>query len=433
MKPEKNNTFCTYPFFQIALKDWNKGQIYSAAPCCNSIRPENIDPLNLEDQISTLTHEEIFNSDVMKELRQNMIKGKRHDACTTCWKMEDAGITSYRLHSKSEIITEEMLLDPKLTCIDFSFGENCNLRCRMCQPSLSNKLRIDYKNFYKLKLDTTGIQGFELNDEFDDRVKWLEEKSENEVLYWSEESWQFNNILDNITKIKKLKAAGGETTLTKPFLRFIDKAIEGDHAKNVTLMFHTNATKFTDDLLDKLIQFESLELNFSIDSYGKNYEYVRFPMTWNALDKSLKNFFERTKQSNVKVRIQFTNVLSVLNAFNIHEIYSYWQEIKNMYPHIIFDFWVDFIWPEKKYINVKFLTKELKIELINYYTQTFKNHTYPIKHIIEYLEKNLNFEINDQNRKDMLREILLFDKSRNQDYKDYLDHRICKFLETEIK
>lgn len=434
MKPEKNNTFCAFPFFQLALKDWNHGAIYSAAPCCNSIRPENQDPLLLKNQLRTFTHEEIFHSPVMKELRNSMLEGKRHSACTTCWKMEDSGVESYRMHSKTDYtLTEERLKDPQLTCIDFSFGDNCNLRCRMCQPGLSNKLRIDFKQFNKLKVDTSGIEGFEFDEQKRDRIDWLKEKSENEVLYFPEQSWQWTNILNNIHKLTQLKAAGGETTLTKPFLEFIDKAIEINHAKNVKLMFHTNATKFTDNLLEKLSQFKALELNFSLDSYGKNYEYIRYPMTWTALDKSVKNFFEQTKHSNTKVRIQFTNVLSVLNAFNMHEIYNYWKEIKSLYPHASFDFWVDFIWPERKYINIKFLSKELKLELIDYYKQTFEGYDYPIKHIIQYLEKNLNFEITDQHRKDMLREITLFDQVRSQNYKDYLDPRICKFLETEIK
>lgn len=434
MKPEKTNTYCNFPFFQIALKKWNEGSIFSAAPCCNAIRPGHDDPLELNDKISELTHEEIFHSSVMKDLRQSMLDGKRHSACTTCWKMEDNGIQSYRMHSFADYeITDKHQEDPQLTCIDFSFGDNCNLRCRMCQPGLSNKLRIDYKHFKKINADTNDIEGFERNVQMEDRQHWLKDKSEHAVLYWPEQSWQWENILDNIHKLTQIKAAGGETTITKPFIEFIDKAIEVDHAKNVSLNFHTNATKFTDDLLEKLRQFKALELNFSIDSYGKNYEYIRYPMTWPALDKSIRNFFEKTKDSDIKVGIQFTNVLSSLNAFNIHEIYNYWKEIKSLYPHSNFSFWVDFIWPERKFTNVKFLSKEIKLELIDYYTKTFEDYEYPISHIIQYLQTHLDFKVTDQHRKDMLREIVLFDQARSQHYRDYIDPRICKFLETEIK
>lgn len=434
MKPEKSNTYCHFPFFQVALKKWNEGKIFSAAPCCNAIRPGHDDPLELNDKLGEMTHDEIFNSPIMKELRQSMLNGEKHSACTTCWKMEERGIESYRMYSNADYeITDTHINDPQLTCIDFSFGDNCNLRCRMCQPGLSNKLRIDYKYFNKINADTNDIEGFERNVGMDDRINWLKDKSEYDTLYWPNQSWQWDNILDNIHKLTQLKAAGGETTITKPFLEFIDKAIEIDHAKNVSLNFHTNATKFTDDLLDKLAQFKALELNFSVDSYGKNYEYIRYPMTWPALDKSIRNFFDKTKTSNTKISIQFTNVLSSLNAFNIHEIFNYWKELKDTYPHANFAFWVDFIWPERKFINVKFLSRELKLELINYYTKAFEEYKYPIKHIIQYLQTHLDFEVTDQHRQDMLREITLFDQARSQNYRDYLDPRICKFLETEIK
>ena len=53
MKPLPNNTFCYYPFYQLALKYWKKGTgIVQAAPCCNSQRPNNnFDPLQLEKKL----------------------------------------------------------------------------------------------------------------------------------------------------------------------------------------------------------------------------------------------------------------------------------------------------------------------------------------------------------------------------------------------
>jgi len=430
MKPEKDNTFCYYPFYQIALKKWDDSGFIDAAPCCNAIRPENDDPLDLNNKLKKLTHDDVFNSDIMKEVRSNMLRGERHTACTTCWKMEDKGMPSYRLHSDVDYeITTDHLHNPRLTCIDFSFGDNCNLRCRMCQPGLSNKLRIDYKYFLKNNLDSSGIDGFELDVDNDHRKKWKEKGSEHKVISWPTKSMQWDYILDNVDKLTQIKAAGGETTITEPFLQFINKCIEVDHAKNMNLHFHTNATKFTDDLLDKLIQFKGLDLNFSIDSFGKNYEYIRYPMKWEALDKSIRNFFEKTKNEPIKVKIQFTNVLSSLNAFNIYELYDYWKQINRDYSHIKLSFWIDFIWPEKKFINVKFLSKELKEELIEHYSTIFIDYEYPIKHIIQYLKNNLNLEITSEDRKNMLREIVIFDQVRNQNYRDYLDPRICNFLE----
>lgn len=443
MKPEKTNTFCYYPFYQIALKQWDKQGIVNAAPCCNAIRPWNVDPLKLNNKIQTVTAKDIFHGSEMSSIREDMLNNKRNSACQTCWKMEDEGSTSYRLYSKPDEALEttpdeepdfsSMIDNPELICIDFGFGDNCNLRCRMCQPGLSNKLRKDYKYFVENDSDTSGIVGF-------DYVlypvrEWKEKNSEHTVLYWPDDSFQWKSITDNIQTLRKIRATGGETTISKPFIEFLDKAIEKDVAKQIALDFHTNATKFTDDLIGKLLQFKAMYLHFSIDSYGKNYEYIRYPMTWKALDASVLNLLDKTSESTAAIKIQFTIVISALNAFNVAEIHNYYASLKKKYHWITFDFWIDFLWPEDKFINIKFLPRELKQELIDYLNETFEyNRTNAeYSHIVSFLEANLDLEIIDTHRQNMLREIVLFDNARNQKYRDYIDPRICKFLETPIK
>jgi hypothetical protein len=197
--------------------------------------------------------------------------------------------------------------------------------------------------------------------------------------------------------------------------------------------FHTNATKFTDELIDKLLQFKGMHLHFSIDSFGKNYEYIRYPMTWDALDTSVNNFLEKTKDKSLEIRIQFTVVLSVLNAFELRELHNYFKQLSELYKHIQFDFWVDFLWPEKKFINVKFLDSTLKKELIDFYNTVFAEDQNCIRHIVNFLEQHRDYLVTDTDRKNMLREIQIFDQARNQHYKDYLNPKIITFLETEIK
>ena len=92
---------------------------------------------------------------------------------------------SYRLRSaETNDIPNINLLEPKLQVIDFRFGEDCNLRCRMCEPGSSNKLRIDYKYFANNKIDTTGIQYFDwtTNKSHDRNMR---RNSHNEVHFWS--------------------------------------------------------------------------------------------------------------------------------------------------------------------------------------------------------------------------------------------------------
>lgn len=483
MKPTKDNTFCWFPFSLLALKTWHhKYGITNAAPCCNSIRPDMPDPLNNHIELlsnpDSITAEEIFHGETMNEIREYALTNRKHPSCETCWKMEDNGkdgdVYSYRLDSMPpgllKITDEDELTDlienPKLSSIDFAFGENCNLRCRMCQPGLSNKLRLDYQYFAENNIDTRGIQGFDWKKRRDTIIEEnsltelsLEDQKkidqelyvggEYEVYNWKDGK-QWKNILDNIHNLKHIKATGGETLMSKPFIQFLDTAIETGASKNIMLEFHTNATKFSSENIEKLKKFDGLVLNCSIDGYGKNYEYIRYPMKFSVLEKSLRNILESVKDVNYKrtpygfiKNFSFNVVLSALNAHYLEDLVEFHYGLHKEYGRKSNEFsvfFLDLLWPEEKYINVKFLPKHIKLDLI----EKFKNirdkyndnndyyHT-NMTSGISFLETNLDLEITEQHRLNMLKEIKVFDMSRNQCYNDYIHPDIIEFLETPIK
>lgn len=438
--PEKTNTFCYYPFTQLSLKAWSNGAgIINAAPCCNSSRPETPDPLHNGTRIkqNKLTALEIFHSSDMDELRHALLNNTQHPACTTCWKMENNNLKSYRFNSSPPDPEDFDIDNPKLQCIDFGFGEHCNLRCRMCQPAASNKLRTDYNYFVKNNLDTTGIAGFDYKNDIKNKdmnyTFHTKENSHNETLYW-DNGTQWEDILANIHLLKSIKATGGETTIAKPFLQFIDVAIETDNAKNIILEFHSNATKFTKTFIKKLLKFKYVRFNLSIDSTGKNYEYIRYPMKWDILNNSVNNLIDEFIEKEKMANIELTSVISILNAYDIPDLMKWWQSnfLKNENILTSF-FYIDLLWPENKFINIKFLSREIKEELIEQFSSIENNRNTNITHISGYLKTHLNYQVTDTDRKNMLREVTLFDKVRNQSYKDYLNPKIIKFLETPIE
>ena len=352
MEPSNDNTFCWHPFRQLALKEWTDTGISNATPCCNMIRPESPDPLGIKLKLETSnpTAREIFHGEEMAELRSAMLSGERHSACDVCWRMEDRGANSYRL-SEIKDHTPQLITDPQLQVIDFSFGENCNLRCRICMPGLSNKLRLDYRYFLENDIDTTGIQDYDYrNDHPFTQALNSDPGVEYAVNNFDLDSHQWKDILDNIHELVQIKATGGETTLSKGFLEFIDTAIERDCAKNIILEFHSNCTKFTNKLMNKLNQFRELRINASIDSIYKNYDYMRYPMTWDKLSDSLHNYLDKNQLPGT---ISFNPVLTALNAYSILDLYHYELNLANKYrrQELLWVLWVDLLWPEDKYIT----------------------------------------------------------------------------------
>jgi hypothetical protein len=437
MDSNKDNTFCWHPFRQLALKEWTDSGISNATPCCNMIRPETSDPMGLKTKLrtSTPTAKEIFHGEEMNELRASMLAGERHRACNVCWRMEDRGASSYRL-TEIKKHNPQLITDPQLQVIDFSFGENCNLRCRICMPGLSNKLRIDYRYFLKNNIDTTGMQDYDYRkDHHFTQALNSDPGAEYAVNNFDSDSHQWQDILDNIHELVHIKATGGETTLSKGFLEFVDTAIERDCAKNIVLEFHSNCTKFTNRLMDKLNQFKNLYINASIDSIYKNYDYMRYPMTWDKLERSLHNYLNKNLRPGT---LSFNPVVTALNSHSIPALYQYQIQLSAQYnqSNLRWSLWVDLLWPEDKSINIKFLPRSIKQDLIQLYSKMKDDHTDNVKcnidNIIAFLEENLDLEITDQHRLNMLREIKAFDNSRNQCYTDFIHPDIITFLETPI-
>ena len=435
MHPSKQNTFCWHPFTQLALKEWNSQSIANATPCCNMIRPETPDPMGLVTKLKTTTPtaKEIFHGEEMSELRATMLAGERHSACDVCWRMEDRGASSYRL-SEIKYHDSQLLTDPVLQVIDFSFGENCNLRCRICMPGLSNKLRIDYRYFLENDIDTIGMQDFDhRNDHPITQALNSDPGAEYTVNNFSQDHTQWQDILDNIHELRAIKATGGETILSNGFLEFIDTAIERDCAKNIILEFHSNCTKFTDKLMDKLNQFSELRINASIDSYGENYHYMRYPWTWDRLTHSVENYLSKNTRPGT---VNFNPVVTALNVHHLVDLYNYHYQLHTQHgrPGLYWSFWIDLLWPENKYINIKFLPKHIKQDLIQQLSAIIPNEETKFfvntQNIITFLQHHLEMTVTEQHRLNMLKEVTAFDKSRNQTYNDYLHADIIEFLET---
>lgn len=450
MIPEINNTFCYYPFYQLALKKWDsESGIRNAAPCCNAIRPDTPDPLQIDDKLNAaisnnrlMLPTEIFYGAEMTELRESMLQGKKHPACSTCWKMEDKGNTnSYRFHSKPVFnkIDKNIQSNPVMRSIDLIMGENCNLRCRMCSPGLSNSLRKDYKIFSETKnTDANIIPDFEWYTNNPERDKlWRAKDSHNNSYAWVDNDHpQWQAILDDIHNIRHIKATGGETTITKSWLEFLDYAIETGAAENIVLEFHTNATKFTDTLVDKFKHFEKIYINLSIDSIGKNYEYLRYPMKWPQLCKSLQNLFVKSAEQNIKnLTASMNPIISALNIHYLKEISDWW--INDVYSicksnDVACTIFPGVVYPDNRGISIKYLPIDMKQSLL---TNIIKLQDSTIKEvdlltIILELSHCVNYRPSKDEKIKFFKEIRAFDTVRKQKYHDYCHAEISAYLDS---
>jgi len=400
------STFCVHPFSQVAPKTFEAdGSLRTFWPCCmmgNDVHQDS-NVLQIEGDVSQLTPLEMFNHPRMEKLRQNLKNGIRDSACKVCWEMEDRGVKSFRQDAQVDDDEAQKLADnPKLEIIDTHVNNSCNLRCRMCDPSASSQLKKD-TNFFKKE---------GLIPSIDKAVdgRWAV----------SPHSWKMDNVKqwhwihNNTDKFSILKLAGGEPFYNPHVIKFLQKAIDEGNSKNIQLEFHTNGTLFDDEICSMLKEFKT-NLNFSIDGHGKVYEYIRHPMSWKQLDSSLRKYIDACKPRHI--HISFIPML--YNIYNIPDFIEWCHSL----PCEAIVHWAE-VYPFDRGVALKHLPVDILEDALT-----------DILKLNQDTEKLVNL-IDDavlRNKCDKAKALLevgLFDKSRQQNYKDYLHSNIVDWLQS---
>jgi len=395
MKPDRENTYCHFPFKQITLKKWDSyGNLRVSNPCCqmSAATGKNL----MIPNISEKNPDEIFNSDSFDKLRYDLINGIKNHNCKVCWDMEKGGLRSFRLDSFNKHDSEEK----KLIQIDFTTSNLCNLRCRMCFPDCSHSLMIDEKKLSELNLKEKYQKSI-----FGDYSKKV-------VNNQNINSKQFEWMLNNTDKISILSCSGGEPFYDKKVLFLLKKFIEDGTSKNTILQFHTNATLFTDEIVEINNQFKSVSHTFSIDGVDLVYEYIRFH-NFLSLEKSVLNFLSKSKNIDI---IDVNLVLSSLNIFNISE-FEEWVKIIFKSKNINYNINFSDVYPFNRGINIR----RLPVSVLNIAKDKTKN-----KKVISLIDNSI--KNNQENLKLLKDEIYCLDIVRNQSYINYLDPRIIQLI-----
>lgn len=400
IEAKKDNTFCSYPFKELAMKNYDGIRLEAVWPCCmmgnKTSVSKNIDKLGID---TSLTIDEMFNHPRMKLLRDNLLSGVKDSACHVCWEQEDRSLTSFRQFSPP--LQDSEVEDPQLRTVDFTASNICNLRCRMCSPGASNSLMEDQKFFEK--------NGITLDPSF-----WSSKPRPSRMT----ESTHWHWLMDNTDKITTVKASGGEPFYDTKVVKLIDRYIETGNAAATILRFHTNGTVITDDMIDKLNQFKSNEHTFSVDGYGTAYDYVRYPSTFDHIDYSIRNYLN--KMNNAK-HLHVSIVVSALNVMTIDNFSTWANSLRS-------DAIVHYaeLYPLTRGTGIfnlpVYLLEDIKSRLskLNISTGNFANLKTQIDNAI------VN---NTENKQALLDEIIPFDRSRNQSYRDFLHPDLVAWLD----
>lgn len=276
----------------------------------------------------------LHNTSQKKLARKQMLEGKRPSECDYCWNVEDShpDNLSDRVFKSGEEWSmtrlEEIAARPwdypvNPTNLEVSFGNECNFKCAYCSPQISSAIMTEYKThgpypgmapFGLDKLKERGLYPFgkdEANPYVDAFWKWWPSVSKD---------------------LKVFRITGGEPLLNQNTFQFL-KTVQENPLPNLVLAINTNLgvpdvtfKKFLKEI--KIIVEKGLVKEFqlytSVDTFGKNAEFVRFGLDYEQFMKNVKTFLTEIPEA----QLIFMSTYNAFSPINFDKLLLEVSELK---------------------------------------------------------------------------------------------------------
>lgn len=284
---------------------------------------------------------ELLSSSEALQLKQNFQHGNFGASCESCRKKEQTLGHSRRIffdHTLRRHFTEGPFVphaEPDIWYLDLNLSNKCNLKCRMCNSISSTawiadeKLLSKEKKHYHRPQENKSVK-IELN----------------KILEIFEDPKPFRNL-------KYLALRGGEPLLELENIRVLEKFVEWDLAKNITLDISTNGSVISKEILKLISSFSQTDLYISLEAVGDLYNYIRGGDKFN-LNQLSENILQFRKAQNVT--LMFAVTVSIYNIFQLDHLWDWFESIYQPYDEIIMTNAV--VRPD--YLNFQILPREMK-------------------------------------------------------------------------
>lgn len=303
-------SFCLAKWYNVSLHI-PTGKTHS----CYHPRAHQIPLEEIKIDVSAL-----HNTKYKKEQRKLMLEGIRPEECNFCWQIEDSGNNlSDRAYRSKDVYTPGIIQEalevnytgnatPKY--LEVNFNQACNFKCMYCSPHLSTEWQKD--------IEKNGP--YILKDRWHNDLTWVKklniDNSSNNpyiIAFWQ---W-FPKIY---TSLQTFRMTGGEPLMDKNTFKVFDYIIENPK-NDLQLSITSNCyppkgqwQKFIDYLPLIEYKIDHFMLFCSLDSWGKQAEYIRNGLNFNQMLDNIKEFLVKGKSHSLTFIITF-NVLSYSNFF----------------------------------------------------------------------------------------------------------------------
>lgn len=357
--------FCIAPFVNFSTTTQGKARL-----CCQAHTYQDL-------SVQEKSLDEIWGSDQYQSARNKFISNEWPDECIRCQTNESKGISSRREAENgrwSHIDIEEIIKQPRIVTYDLRMGHTCNLKCIMCTPINSSLWVAEHEQY-----------------------EHLQDHKTNQRHKWADNTDLLDDIKNRLDQVEMFYFSGGEPLLNKKHEELINYCVVSGYADKIKLIYDTNATMITQKWVDLWENFKSVQINLSIDGGEEVVEYVRYPVKYSDLIKSLELL-----QSSTTIDVALQMALGAYNIFEVGNIY----ELKKQYNCHTINISI-LNWPD--FLSLDVLTDDQKREVKERYGN-FKE----IPRVMTFVN---SIELNGKSPQKMIEYFEKLDKVRGLDYK----------------
>ncbi|MCO4793576.1 MAG: radical SAM protein [Bacteriovoracaceae bacterium] len=340
----------------------------------------------------------------IEEAREAFKKGQFPPQCHVCKYNEENEIKSYRQDNldifpqTTELIRSGREDKVSIEYLDIKLGNNCNLKCRMCNPTSSSGLTKEHELIYPGSSEKTKHLSFD----------------------WYKDPKRWDEFFQSASSLKYIQFTGGEPFLINEMWIFLKKLVEEGYSKNIHLKFNTNFTHFKDEFYKIFLEFKEVTLYLSIDGIEDVFEYIRYPGKWDDVHSNFKRLDDLMKTPN-SINTVFFPSIQINNVFQIEKLFEYIKSFQNIKKNIDLNM-VHY----PKAFSISNLPDSIKNELkLNLLTktqdlvQTLNSPPLALKSIKDVLNL-LSINGDKEELREFIRINQIYDKNRSQNTKDCL-------------
>jgi organic radical activating enzyme len=303
-----------------------------------------------------------YSLDQINDLKVSIESGTLPSGCDQCVSVEDDGAISERMRSlvgmdKNAIL--EFLHNPEDSIQQFDLmvqlSNRCNMACRSCHAGNSN--------LYAKIWD---------NKKYNNKL-FVSESNLN-VVYES-----IKTTYDKYGSKLRVIVTGGETFIQPDLTDLCNWIINAGISNDIHLSINTNGTVDDLDLISKLCaNFKKVNLIISVDSVYDNYYYVRWPYTWDKIEKNLNTFSGYTREFQ-NLNINIATVFSINNICYIPDLISYFSSFKQGVEERPVDM-SNFPLSRPTYLDAKYIPQYIKNSIVPDVRPTLLNPLISVNH-----------------------------------------------------